>query len=266
MANPLPVFRGASAATYPFTMTVTFRTIVGRFQNGSEQRSIGNPGGLVQFEVPFANLSQTQKNALKAWLATAKGSFDTTGEITGPLGAGLGGLVTYFNLELDSDEFAASQNGPLVYSAPLKLSQSLTQNLLPGTPGAAFPTLANGAMSTLPYTQRQIWQTVKTRALGGAAYTTPEFGGGFAGYPTGALAGWVLDQRMLTDADAATLLAHFIANWGRGYSFAFVDEDSVTYSHANGNGSPHYSSDSLSFRYNGVNDTDVKIGIELTNN
>jgi hypothetical protein len=61
-------------------------------------------------------------------------------------------------------------------------------------------------------------------------------------------------------------VAHFIANWGRAFSFPFNDEDGTTYSHAIGNGSPHYSADSMSIRYNGVNDSDVKIAIELTNN
>ena len=40
------------------------------------------------------------KNTLKAYAASAKGGFDTTGSLT--IGA-----TTYTNLSLDSDEFAA---------------------------------------------------------------------------------------------------------------------------------------------------------------
>lgn len=256
----LPVIRGSSAALYPFTMTVMFRTIVGRFQNGSEQRSIANPGALVQFSLPYGKLSQAQKNTLLAYWTTSKGGYDTTGSLT--LGA-----ITYTNLNLDSDEFAAIENPTTQYAGPVTLSQSLTQNLTPGTPGLAFPTLANGSMGMLPYTQRKVFQTIKTKLASGPIYSTPEFGGGLTGYPTDGLMGWILDERMLSDADAATRLAHFIANWGRAYSFQFTDTDSGTaYSHAIGNGSPHYSSDSLVFKYNGPNDTDVKIAVDLTFN
>jgi hypothetical protein len=262
----LPVIRGVSAVLFPLTMTCSFRTVVGRFQNGAEQRSIGNPGGLMQFEWPNAALTQAQKNTVKGYFAAAKGQFDSTGSLSGPFGPGLAGLVTYLNLQLDSDEFAATENETMQYGAPLKLSQTITQSLSPGTPGLAFPTLVNGSMGCLPYTQRQISQTVSTRVAAGPSYSTPEFGGGFTGYPTGTLGGWILDERKLSDGDAATRLAHFIANWGRAFSYPFTDENGVTYSHANGNGSPHYAADSLVFKYNGVNDTDVRSTLELTYN
>lgn len=258
MPTALPVVRGTSAALYPFTLAVIFRTVVGRFQNGSEQRSIAAPGGLIQVELPYAGMTQAQKNTVLSAVTAAKGSFDTTLTLT--LGA-----ITYANLNLDSDEFAAVESKTTQYNAPLKLSQTITQSLSPGSPGAAFPTLANGSMGSLPYTQRKMFQTVGTRVDAGPKYTTPEFGGGFTGYPGDGLMGWILEERMLTDADAATRMAHFIANWGRAYSFPFTDEDGTTYSHANGNGSPHYSADTMLFKYNGPNDTDVKVGIELTN-
>ncbi|HEX4138368.1 MAG TPA: hypothetical protein VHY84_27405 [Bryobacteraceae bacterium] len=257
--SALPVIRGTSALLHPYKMTVLFRTVVGRFQNGAEQRSIADPGGLIQFDIPYSKLSQAQKNTLKSYVATARGGFDTTGSLV--LGA-----ITYTNLILDSDEFSSIESKPAQYGASLKLSQVVTQNFSPGTPGLAFPTLANGSIGMLPFKQRQIWQTMGAKVAAGPNYTTPEFGGGFTGYPSTGLMGWEIEERMLSDADAATLLAHFIANWGRAYSFPFTGEDATTYSHANGNGSPHYSSDSLVFTHNGPDDTDVKIAIELTNN
>jgi hypothetical protein len=107
---------------------------------------------------------------------------------------------------------------------------------------------------------------VKAKSAGGVIYTTPEFGGGWTGYPTDGLMGWILDEHKLSDVDVETRASHFIANWGRAFGFPFEDEDSTTYSTANGNGTPHYSSDSMAITYNGVNDSDVRIGIELTNN
>lgn len=236
---------------YPFTQTISFRTVVGRFQNGAEQRSVAQPGGLVSFELPYQKLIQAQKDALKLAFTAAAGQFSTTVSLT--LGA-----TTYTNLSYDSDEFAATESKTTQYNAPLKLSQAITQTLSPGTAGLAFPALANGAMGILPYTQRKSFQTVATKLAAGPKWTTPEFAGGFAGYPTDGLMGWVLDEHMLTDADLATRIAHFVANWGRAFAFPFTDEDLVTYSKA------HYSSDTLTIRYNDVNDSDVKTAIEVT--
>lgn len=259
MSLPLPVIRGTSAALYPFTATYSFRTIVGRFQNGAEQRSIANPGALVSFSLPYANLTLAQKDTVQAAVTAAQGQFATNISLT--LGA-----TTYTNLSLDSDDFAALTTKPTRWSGPLKLSQPITQNLSPGTPGLAFPALANGAIGIMPYTEGEFFQSIVQKVPGGPKYVTPEFGGGFAGYPTGALRRWIFDEHMLTDADAATRLAHFIANWGRAYSFPFTDQYGTLYSHATANGSPHYVSDSLMFTYNQVNDTDVRIELELANN
>jgi hypothetical protein len=259
MALSLPVVRGASAALYPFTMIISFLTVVSRFQNGAESRQIRTPGALIQFEIPYAKLNRAQKDTVKTAVTTAQGQART--DLTLTLGS-----TTYTGLSLDSDEFTGTENETLLYDAPLRLSQVVTQNLAPGTPGLPFPTLANGCMGILPYTQRKIFQTVATKVSTGPKYTTPEFGSGLTGYPTDGLMGWILDERQLSDTDLETRQAHFIANWGRAFGFPFSDEDSTTYSTANANGCPHYSTDSLSFRYNGPNNSDVKIGIELTNN
>lgn len=258
MSLALPVIRGTSAALYPFTMTVTFRTIVGRWQSGSEQRSIANPGALIEFSLPYAQLTQAQKDTVEAAITAAQGQF--AANITLTLGA-----TTYTNLSLDSDDFAALTTNPTRWSGPLKVSQPITQNLSPGTPGLAFPTLANGAIGIMPYTQGEFFQTVVQKTPSGTKYVTPEFGGGFSGYPTGALRRWIFDEHMLTDADAATRLAHFIANWGKAYAFDYTDEYGTLYGPGSGRGSTHYSSDSLTFVYNGVNDTDVRIELEITN-
>lgn len=242
-------------------MSFTFRTIVGRFQNGSEQRQIANAGALLHVEIPYAKLSQADKNTVKTAVTAAKGSSDTTLSIYLPYGTG---LATYTNMTLDSDVFESAESAPRQYAAPLKLTQTVTQALFPGSPGGAFPTLANGTMGILPYTQRKTFQTVGSVIPSGVKYATPEFGGGLAGYPGDGLMGWTLDERMLSDADVATRFGHFLANWGRAFSYPFTDEDAVTYSHANANGSPHYASDVMTIRYNGVNNSGVKTDIELT--
>lgn len=252
MASPLPVIRGASAALYPFTMTISFKTLISRGQNGSERRQIMRPG-LIEFEIPYSALTQAQKNTVKTAVSASKGRAGMDIQLT--LGS-----TTYSNLQLQSDDFEASEKETMQYEAPLKLTQVIAQSLSPGTPGLAFPALANSAMSILPFTQRKSFQTSLAGVSAGAQYAAAEFGGSLTGYPADGLMGWILDEQHLTDADLATRQAHFIANWGMGYSFPFTDEDGTTYNAA------RYGADSLSFRYNAVNDSSVRIPIEVTNN
>jgi hypothetical protein len=199
----LPVIRGTSAALYPYTMTISFLTGVGQWQNGAQQRWV-RASGLVKFDLPYANLTQSQKNTLKSALASAKGRDNQTLSLT--IGA-----TTYTNLGLDSDEWSATESVTTRYAGPVSLSQQIGQNLSPGTAGTAFPTLANGAMGILPYVQKQRFQSVFQKVEAGPAYVTPEFGAGITGYPTGPLMAWEFNSQGVSDADIATLTAHFIA-------------------------------------------------------
>lgn len=248
----LPVIRGTSAALYPFTQTYSFLTLVGEMQNSYQQRSIKR-FGLVKFEIPYPALTQAQKNTVKDAVRTAKGQFATTLTLT------LGG-ITYTNLSLDSDTFEAVESITTQYSAPLKLSQVIPQGLSPGTSGTAFPTLANGAMGILPYTQGIRFQSIVTKMEAGPKQIFSEFAGGLTGYPSDGLRYFRFDESHLSDADLATRVAHFVANFGRGKTFAFVDEDAVTYSAC------HYSMDDLVVNVAGVNNSSLKISIEATNN
>jgi hypothetical protein len=106
----------------------------------------------------------------------------------------------------------------------------MPQNLSPGSPSGAYPTLANGCISQLPYTQRVRFQTICSKMAAGPKYTYAEFAGGLTNFPTAGLMAWTLDEPMLSDADANTKIAHFLANWGDVYPFQFTDEDGTPYS------------------------------------
>jgi hypothetical protein len=248
----LPVVRGTSEALYPFTQVISFDTYICAWQSAAEQRYVRR-GGLMRFELTYNLLTQAQKDSVKSAISSAKGQYDTT-TLTLTLGS-----TTYTNLNLDSDVWEATERETTRYTSSLKLSQTITQSLSPGTAGTAFPTLANGTMSLLPYTQRKRYQTIATKSPAGMKYTRSEFGGGFTGYPTDGLLSWTLDEQHLTDADLATRINHFIANYGRAFSFSFTDEDSTTYTKT------HYAMDEMSIRYNGVNDSAVTIQLEAVN-
>ena len=249
MSTALPLIRGDSAAIYPFSQTVSFSTLVTPHQNGTEQRSARRLG-VVKFAVPYPMLNQSQKNTLRAMFSTALGAAATDLTLT------FGG-ITYTGLSLDSDIFSAAEGGTMQYDCPLVLTQIIGQDLTPGTAGTAFPTLANGAMAQLPYTQRKRYQTVSAVA-GGVKWARSEFAGSLSGYPTDGLFSWTLDERRLSDADLATRLAHFIANAGRLRAFNFTDEDSTTYTKA------HYAMDEMVINYAGPDDAAVRIELEAT--
>lgn len=249
MSIALPAIRGASAAIYPFTQTISFDTLVTVWPDGTQQRSARRLGS-VKFSVPYPALTQTQKNTLRTAVDSALGAYST--DITLAFGG-----TTYTGLSLDSDEFTGAENQTLQYDCPLKLSQSIRQSLAPGTAGAAFPTLANGALSQLPYTQKKRFQTV-TQSANGIKWTRAEFGGSLSGYPTGGLYSWTLDERRLTDTDLSTRIAHFVANAGRFKKFTFTDEDATAYTKV------HYAMDEMVINYAGPNDAAVRIDLEAT--
>ena len=249
MSITLPVIRGVSAAIYPFTQTISFSTLVTQNQNGKEQRSARRLG-MVKFSIPYPVLTQAQKNTVRSAVDSALGAAST--DITLAFGG-----TTYTHLSLDTDMFSGAENSTIQYDCPLSLSQSVRQDLSPGTSGTAFPTLANGAMCQLPYTQHKRFQTV-AQAANGIKWTRSEFGGSLSGYPTGGLPGWTLDERRLSDADLATRLAHFIANAGKFKAFTFTDEDGTAYTKT------HYAMDEMVINYAGPNDAAVRIELEAT--
>ena len=225
MATPLPIIRGPSSALYPFVQTFTCQTEVSDSEAGNACRWPTGPPRL-RFEFAYNPLRQANKNTLKAAFNSAQGQF------TG--GGGTAGLtvttdITYTDLTFDSDEFAAVEQITTQYGVRWSLNQSIPQNLSPGASGGAFPLLAIGAMSLLPYTQKLRFQTIVSEMPSGPKYTYAEFGAGGL-FPSGGLMAWTFDEPSLTDADVNTKVAHFLANWGNAYPFSFTDEDATVYS------------------------------------
>lgn len=251
----LPVIRGSSAANYPFTMTFSYLTGISQWQSGSQQRWIRIPSAIVSVELPYSNLTKTQKDSVKSAVSSAKGRFDNTLQISLPFS---GSLATFFNFGLDSDEWTATEGRTTIYGGPVKLTQSITQSLSPGSPGGAFPSLAS-APGILPYLQKKRYQTVAQKVEAGPNYTYAEFTGGLANYPTDGLMAWEWQESMLSDADAVTRIAHFVANYGRAFGFSFTDpDDGTTYTKT------HYASDDLAVTFRGVNDASMRIALEAT--
>lgn len=251
MPTALPVTRGASAALYPFTLLISFNTLVVPLQNGSEKRSIRRPA-LAAFELKYGAFTRTQKNTFFAAYSSAKGRFDSGLTLT--LGS-----TTFSDLAFADDELVFTESEALQYGGNIRLIQTKAGSWTPGTAGTAFPTLANGAICQLPYSQRKRFQTMAAQMEAGPQYAYAEFGGGLTGFPSGPLMAWDFDERTLSDADLATRIQHFINNWGRGNTFSFTDEDSTVYSKV------RYASDSMVVQYNSFNSSSVKTSLVQIN-
>lgn len=219
----LPIIRGAIQGTYPVRMTVSFLTGFGQWQNGAQQRWISRPGALIKASLNYGGMNQAQKNTVKSAFSGAQGKLSQGLSLSLPFASS---ITSFSNFGIDNDEWTATESNSMLYDGPLELSQSVSQSLSPGTAGQPFPTLANGAIGTLPYLQKKRYQTVGQTVPAGPAYTYAEFGGGLTGYPNDGLMAWTFDTQHVSDADLQTLLSHFIANFGKAYSFQYIDEAS----------------------------------------
>jgi hypothetical protein len=221
--SPLPIIRGTSTALYPFTQTFITFTGVSDSQSANPVRWV-QALPIVQFALPYKPVTLADKNTLRAAFVSAKGQFVSGG--SGSLSVTTD--IEYDYLSFDDDEFGAAQPQAALYGTNWTLTQTLPQNLSPGTAGTAYPTIG-GHISKLPYTQKERFQTIVSKSAFGPKYTFAEFAGGLTNFPSTSLMGWEFDE-VLTDTEVATKVAHFLNNWGRFSPFQFTDEGPVTYS------------------------------------
>lgn len=256
MPAPLPGLRGTSIQVlYPFKRTVRYATTVAAFQDGSEQRSkTGGPWN--SFELDFSRLSQTDKDAIKTNVNSAKGAFDSTLSITLDNTNYGGAAVTYSNLGLEDDTWSGTERVNLQYGSALRLRQTKPQPITDITPGGTptYPSLASGAAVMLPYTQIRRFFTLRNDQATGPRYAFANWGGGLTSMPTGALMAWTLEYNALLDADVATIEAWFHWAWGRWGGFTFVDPEDVT-SHTK----TRFDIDALEINYRDVGQTSVTV-------
>ena len=242
----LPIIRGVSTALYPFSQTFMCQSGVSDGQAATPARWVKGPP-LVRFEFPYNPIGQADKNTLKTFFASAKGQFTTN------LSATLDQEYDY--LSFDADEFSTIQQVNTLYGVRWTLTQTLPQSYSPGTSGTAYPTLTVGAKSELPYTQKKRYQTIVSKMESGPRYTYAEFGGGLTDFPTGGLMAWEFNESVLTDADVATKVAHFLANWGNVFPFQFTDEDGTTYSNV------YYASPQLTITFIAPNHSSINTAL-----
>ena len=222
MAGSLPTVRGGVQALCPVTRRVEFLTDVAIALNATEDRRKKRPP-LTRFILPYTRVSATETAAFKAFFESQKGTFDSTWSFT--LGAS-----TFTNLTFEDDTFTAREEAatPGTYGFTLRARQTPNAGQTAGAAGAAFPTLANGARAMLPYTQIRRFAVLLNTNPHGPQYAYTWYSGGLSGFPTGSLHGWELSYPVLSDADLASIEAHFRNQFGKWGLWSFQDPDDAT--------------------------------------
>src|SRR5678815_3603321 len=221
MAGTFPLIRnGLGSALYGFTRRVVYNTIISQGANGTEQRAKGH-APLSSFVLPYTNLIPAEVTLIRSFFNSQKGQFDSTWSLT--LGA-----TTYTNLCFEDDDLSFNEQDSMLYSSTLRCRQ--TENPGVAIPAAAsdFPSFDVGLVAQRPYTQIRRFYTLKNDNPSGERYAYSLFGGGLAGFPTGALLGWTLEFPELSDANLLTLETFFRGKSGRYGSFNFTDPDNAT--------------------------------------
>lgn len=249
MPISIPNVRGNAQALAPVTRTVSYDTDIAQFQNGTEQRFVKRLA-LVSFGLPYNRITKSDKNALATFFANANGQFTTTLQLTL-------GTTVYSNLTVVSndDAFSAIESPTTLYSTNLTLRQ-----VVPGAVTAVgtgtFPTLNNGVMSQLPFTEASIVFNTTADMPTGERWSWAWYQAGLTGFPTRPLKRWVLNNPALSDSDLLVLEHYFNYCQGRYKHFSFTSpEDNTTYPNC------RFDTDSLQINITIPNNNNVSFAI-----
>lgn len=167
-----------------------------------------------------------------------------------------------FDILIDSEQMQVTGNfGPLLTIVRAQNGTTAATHSIGAAvrlaPGNPFPTITGGCLGQYPFTAGPRFQTITSSVGSGPKFTYAEFGAGLTGFPTTGLGNWQFDETLLSDSDAAIRIAHYIAQWGNLFPFAYTDENGTTYSHC------YYADPTLEVRRNFLNENAIKINIVL---
>lgn len=111
-----PTLSSGKTAMYPVVETVQFRTGMVRMLNDTEQRW-RKQSPLRDFVLEFQKISRADKETLRTWFNSVKGSFDATWNLT--LGSD-----TWAYCVFTDDEWVERENTPMFYDVSLKIRQT----------------------------------------------------------------------------------------------------------------------------------------------
>ena len=247
MPATLPTVRSGAVALYPVSRSALRPTKVTTFMNGKEQRfKVAAP--YAAFQLEYTQIKASDRTALDNFIASTKGSFDSTWQFT------LG--TTYGNLgfETDSFDWEEAPNRPGLYNASLRFRQTISSGAAAAGTGTSYPTFAGGITTQLPFVQSTRYLTARNDLECGIRHAFAFYGSGLTGYPTRGLYGWTLNYSVFTDGEIGTLEGFYALQQGRLGTFSFTDpKDAAVYSKV------RFDNDSLDFKHLSPNITSVVV-------
>lgn len=194
----------------PTSRTLTVPADVVEFLDGSEQRwRSGLP--LNAITLAFQDVSGADLTAMRNFIDTVKGAFDSTWSITW----GADGN-SYPAMALNQDDLPmVAQKSNRRWTGQIKMRQVASSGSYGATASPVFPALPNGCITQRPFTQNGRYLTTRNDLPSGPRYSYFE-------WPT-AHGLWVVSYPVITVSELTGLLNFFIAMGGRYTMFSFTD-------------------------------------------
>lgn len=221
MAGGFPSLSHGQTTQSGLVHKLEIRTDIQQFRSGSEQR-YAISGVLNSFTIALSNLNETEVTDLRDFWILQKGAFDPTWNIqlTDPA---TGTDRPYLYMAFGDDEFTVQESKPKRYSVTLNAAQTAGEGVAV-SPVSTFPLLATGAKWQLPSSATLKFRTDRNDLEAGkriSYYAWPD-----------PLRRWPLEFPIITDAELADYVNHYLGQGGPVNEFSFADPDmGETYEH-----------------------------------
>lgn len=220
MAGGFPSLSHGQTTQAGLVHKLEIRADIQQFRSGAEQR-YAISGLLNSFTIVLSNLSWDEVELIRDFWILQKGAFDPTWNIqlTDPA---LGTERPYLYMAFGDDEFTVQEQKPGRYALSLNAAQTVGETVTVSP--AAFPLLATGAKWQLPSSATLKFRTDRNDLEAGkriSYYAWPD-----------PLRRWPLEFPIITDAELAAFVNHYLGQGGPVNEFSFADPNtSETYEH-----------------------------------
>jgi hypothetical protein len=214
MAGGFPSLSHGATTQSGLVHKLEIRADVQQFRSGAEQR-YAISGLLNSFTIGLSNLSWDEVALVRSFWILQKGAFDPTWNIqlTDPASQT---DRPYQYMAFADDEFTHSEQKPKRYAVTLNAVQTVGETVTV-SPQPTFPLLATGAKWQLPSNSTLKFRTDRNDLEAGkriSYYAWPD-----------PLRKWALEFPLITDAELADYVNHYLAQGGPVNEFSLADPD-----------------------------------------
>jgi hypothetical protein len=216
MAGAFPTLAHGQTTQSGLVHKLEIRADIQQFRSGAEQR-YAISGLLNAFTIGLSNLRWSEVQDIRDFFILQLGAFDSLWSIT-LTDPATGISRPYLNMALDSDELSVSETKPARYSVSFDAVQTVGETVSVSLQ-PMFPLLATGAKWQLPSSSVLKFKTDRNDLEAGkriSYYVWP-----------GPAHKWTLDFSLITDAELATYVSHYLGQGGPVNPFSFADPDTL---------------------------------------